>query len=364
MGLNELRANIDRIDKQIVELINERYNYVKGVGQWKQDNSSAIYVPEREKSLIDRLQKLNLGPMQNKTLRAIFREIMSGAISLEHPVRVSFLGPEGTFTEQAARAKFGDSVSYQARNSIADIFADIETGRLDYGCIPVENSTEGAVTHTLDRLISSSVKICAELNMRIHHHLMANCKLKEIQRIYSHTQAFAQCRNFIQETMPHAELIETGSTSKAAALASKEANAAAIGCSLATAKYDINIIAENVEDFGNNTTRFLFIAPQETTATGDDKTSICIALKDKVGALYDCLKPFKLSSTTLTMIESRPMKNSNWEYCFFIDVLGHCTDAKIMKALDALESSCSFIKILGSYPRCLESNRHANRLEV
>jgi len=359
MSLDDLRANIDKIDNKLIELINERYNYVKGVGKWKQDNSSAIYVPEREKSLIDRLQGLNQGPLQNKTLRAIFREIMSGAISLEHPVRISFLGPEGTFTEQAARAKFGASVSYQARNSIADIFTDIETGRLDYGCIPVENSTEGAVTHTLDRLISSSVRICAELNMRIHHHLMANCELKAIKRIYSHTQVFGQCRNFIQENMPNAELIETGSTSKATELAAKEPNAAAIGCRLAAEKYTIKIIEENIEDFCNNTTRFLFIAPQKTKATGDDKTSICIALKDKVGVLYDCLKPFKEGEITLTMIESRPMKNNNWEYCFFIDVLGHCTDEKIMTALEALKPSCSFIKILGSYPRCLESSRHA-----
>ncbi len=356
MDLATLRENIDRIDKQLVELINERYEYVKGVGKWKQQNAGAIYVPEREKRLIERLQQLNKGPMSNRTLRAIFREIMSGAISLEHPVRISFLGPEGSFTEQAAREKFGASVSYQARNSIADIFTDIEAGRLDYGCIPVENSTEGAVTHTLDRLISSSVRICAELNMPIHHHLMANCALNEIKTIYSHSQVFGQCRNFIHETMPRAELIETGSTAKAAAIAAKTPNAAAIGCKLASDKYGVKIIAENVEDFSNNTTRFLFIASQTTESTGHDKTSICIALKDKVGALYDCLKPFKEASITLTMIESRPMKSNNWEYCFFIDVLGHCNDEKIVIALEQLKPICSFIKILGSYPRCLETS--------
>jgi chorismate mutase/prephenate dehydratase len=353
MELAELRKKIDELDRQIVQLINERYTTVLDIGHWKKSNSSAIYVPEREKALIEKLQKLNEGPMQDNVLKAIYREIMSGALALEHPLRISFLGPEGSFTEQAALAKFGNCVDYQAKSSIADIFKDIETERADYGCIPVENSTEGAVTHTLDMLLMSPAKICAESNMRIHHHLMANCEFSEIKKLYSHIQVFGQCRNFIQEKLPGVELVETGSTTKAAALAVQEKNAAAIGGLLAAEKYGLNILMENVEDFGNNTTRFLIIGNQDTRATGDDKTSICFALKDKVGALYDCLRPFKMASLTLTMIESRPTKNSNWEYCFFVDVLGHATDEKIVWALEELERSCNFVKVMGSYPRSL-----------
>jgi chorismate mutase/prephenate dehydratase len=351
MELSELRENIDRIDRQVVKLINERYGYVKKVGEWKQNRDHEIYVPEREKALLEKLEKINDGPMTNETLRAIYREIMSGALALEHPLSVAFLGPETSFSHLGALNKFGHSVNYVARNSIADVFNDVETGRIDYGCVPIENSTEGAVNHTLDMFINSSVQICAETNMRIHHNLMAKCELKDIKRIYSHVQILGQCRNWLLETFPNVELIEIASSTKAAELVCVEENSAAIASTLAAEIYGLNILAENIEDNAYNTTRFLIIGRQKPKPTNDDKTSICFAIRDRVGALYDCLLPFKNAGITMTMIESRPSKRKNWEYYFFIDILGHNTDENIQNALGELEKMAQSLRILGSYPK-------------
>jgi chorismate mutase/prephenate dehydratase len=353
MGLDKLRNEIDRIDKRIVELINERYGYVKQVGQWKQSNSSAIYVPEREKALLKKLSEYNQGPMREETLHAVYREIMSGALQLEHPLRITFLGPEGSFTHQAALNKFGHSVEFHATGSIAGVFKDIETGRADYGCVPVENSTEGAVSYTLDTLMLSNVSICAEMNLPIHHNLMSNCGLENIRKVYSHAQVFGQCRQYLQEHMPHVEQVETGSTTKAASIAVTEPESAAIAGKIASDIFGLEILADNIEDFSNNTTRFLILGKQKTVATGEDKTSVCFAIKDKVGALYDCIMPFKDAGITMSMIESRPLKSANWEYCFFIDILGHRDDEDVKNAFEKLEHKCSFFKILGSYPRGL-----------
>ncbi|MFA7230461.1 MAG: prephenate dehydratase [Victivallaceae bacterium] len=351
MALDKLREKIEHLDRQIVSLINERYRYVQEVGKWKKDNALSIYVPEREKALLKKLSEFNEGPMTEDILRAIYREIMSGALKLEMPLKVTFLGPEGTFTHQAALAKFGHSVEYHPTASIAGVFKDIETGRADYGCVPIENSTEGAVNYTLDTLMMSTVGICAELNLRIHHNLMSRHARNEITRIYSHPQTFGQCRQYLQENFPGIEQVEAGSNTRAAALAAAEEGAAAIAPAIAAEMFQMNFIAENIEDFSNNTTRFMIVGNQSTIATGDDKTSICFAIKDKVGALYDCIKPFKDEEITMTMIESRPIKSSNWEYCFFIDLLGHRNDEKLLRASELLEKKCSFFKILGSYPR-------------
>ena len=272
MELSELRENIDRIDSQIVSLINERYEYVKGVGEWKTDRSSAIYVPEREKALLQKLELLNTeGLLENKTLRAIYREIMSGALALEHPLKIGYLGPEATFTQQAALGKFGRSVNYQPCSNIAEVFTEVEMNRINYGCVPIENSTEGAVNYTLDRFIDSNVKICAEINMSIHQNLLANCKTSEIKRIYSHPQALGQCRNWLQKRYPGVDLIEVSSTTKAAKIASIEDNTAAIASSLAAETYSLQLLEDNIEDNCDNTTRFLIIGKQEPLPTGDDK---------------------------------------------------------------------------------------------
>jgi len=349
--LEALRKRIDAIDKQIVALLNERYEHVIEVGKWKRSRSAAVYVPEREKSLLANLDKVNQGPMRQATLHAIYREIMSGALSLEHPLRVAFFGPEATFTHLAAMAKFGHSVDYVAMKTITDVFKDVEAARCDYGCVPIENSTEGAVNHTLDMLMDSPVRICAEINLRVHQCLLSKSSLKEIKRVYSHPQSLAQCRAWLLENLPGVETVEAASNTKAAQIASEEKYSAAIASSLAGELYKLGVLAENIEDNPNNTTRFLVISRQDPKPTGDDKTSICFAIKDRVGALYDCLLPFKKDGITLSMIESRPTKRRNWEYVFFIDLLGHSSDEKVKRCLDELSNLAQSLRVLGSYPR-------------
>ena len=351
MDIVSIRKGIDEIDEKIVTLINQRYELVKKIGEWKQSKSHEIYVPEREKSVLKRLEKLNKGPLTTKALRAIYCEIMSGAIALEKPLEIAYFGQEASFTHLASLAKFGHCASYTPKDTISDVFSDVETERLDYGVVPIENSTEGAVNHTLDMFINSSAKICAEINMRIHHNLIASCKAKEIKRIYSHAQVLGQCRRWLQENMGNVETIEVSSSARASERAKKEKGSAAIASSLAAEIYGLKIIAGNIEDNIDNTTRFMVIGHQEPRPTGDDKTSICYAIKDRVGALYDSLLPFKNENITLTMIESRPSKKKNWEYFFFVDLLGHISDDKISRAISEIEGMCKFVKILGSYPR-------------
>jgi chorismate mutase/prephenate dehydratase len=351
MDLEKLRENIDSIDRQIVSLINERYKYVKEVGKWKQDRAHAIYVPEREKALLEKLEAINDGPMEDKTLRAIYREIMSGALALEHPMQVGYLGPQATFSHLAAMGKFGHSVQYEPKSNIADVFRAVESERLDYGCVPIENSTEGAVNHTLDMFTDSSVQICAEMNLRIHHNLMAKCEMSEIKKVYSHAQVLGQCRIWLQENMPSVEIIEVASSTKAAEIASEEQGSAAIASALAAEIYKLKMLHEKIEDNAHNTTRFMVLGRQAPVPTGDDKTSICFSIKDRVGALYDCLLPFKEEEITLTMIESRPSRRRKWEYFFFIDLLGHSSEEKIKRALDKLGKLAQTLRILGSYPR-------------
>jgi len=349
--LDGIRRRIDEIDKQVVELLNERYKHVLEVGAWKRSRKAAIYVPEREKAVYDNLERINAGPMKPETLRAIYREVMSGALALEHPLKVSFFGPEATFTHLAAMEKFGHSVEYLARKGIGDVFADIEAGRADYGCVPIENSTEGAVNHTLDMLLDTSVLICAEVNLRVHQCLLGNAPLNMIKRVYSHPQSLSQCRNWLHDNLPNAELLEAASNTKAAQIAAVDTDSAAIASSLAGELYKLNVVSKNIEDNPNNTTRFLILSNQATKPTGDDKTSICFAIKDRVGVLYDCLQPFKDAAITLTMIESRPTRRRNWEYHFFIDMLGHSSDPRIQKSLALLEDNVKSLRVLGSYPK-------------
>ena len=351
MALNKIRNKIDEIDRQIVELLNLRYREVEKVGQWKKENDSPIYIPEREKALLEKICKNNQGPMTDDILRAIYREIMSGALKLESSLKVTYFGSPGSFTHQAALSKFGNSVELHAEDTIAAVFKAIEAERSDYGCVPIENSTEGAVTHTLDTLVNTNLSICAELNLPIHHYLMSNCPFDKIKRVYSHIQILGQCREYLQKNLPGIDLVETANSTKAAAIAVEEEGSAAISGKISAEIFNLDILAENIEDFSNNTTRFLILGKQKTEPTGDDKTSICFAIKDKIGALYDCIKPFKDTGITMTKVESRPMKNANWEYCFFIDILGHRDDKIIQEAFTQLKKSCSFFKILGSYSK-------------
>ncbi len=355
MTLDELRKKIDSIDAQIVGLLNERYHSVIEVGKLKKNTAGAIYVPEREKLVFEKVCALNHGPMTENTLKAVYREIMSGALSLEHPLNIAYLGPEGTFTHLAAVSKFGHSVAYVPKGNIEDIFADVYNGRADYGCLPVENSTEGAVSHTLDLFVKSEVKICAEINMRVHQCLLSKCPVKSIKKIYSHAQSLSQCRGWISEYLPDVELHECSSNSRAAAMAVEEPNSGAIASAFAGEIYGLDLLASNIEDNPNNTTRFLVLGNQMPKPTGDDKTSICFAIKDRVGVLYDALLPFKKEGITLTMIESRPSKLQNWEYYFFIDLLGHIEDEKVKSAIEALRPMTQALRVLGSYPRGAEA---------
>ena len=350
MDLNELRKNIDEIDAEVVRLLNLRYEYVQGVGQWMQSTAHEIYVPGRERALIEKLYSINEGLLPNKTLKAVYREIMSGAIALEHPVTIAFLGPENTFSHQAAVSKFGHSVKYIPQNSIADVFEAVEKSNVSYGVVPVENSTEGAVTYTLDLLAKSSNLICAELNVAVHHQLMTLDPNEEIKVIYSHPQAIGQCRTYLHNQYPKAAVVEVNSTADAARRASEEKGSAAIASAMAAESFGLTLLDTDIEDKADNVTRFLVIGKQEPKQTGEDKTSLVFTLPDRVGSLYDALGILQKNAINLSMVESRPTKERKGEYVFFVDFLGHKKDEGIQKAIADLQGFCSSVKILGSYP--------------
>lgn len=348
--ISEVRKDIDSIDEQIITLINRRYGLAGEVGEWKRANRREIYVPEREKALLERLEGLNKGPLPNSTLRSIYREIMSGALALEAPITIAFLGPENTFSHQAAMSKFGHSVRYQPKNSIAEVFEEVEKGKAHYGVVPIENSTEGAVTYTLDVFAASACKICAELNLPAHQNLVSKVSRDKIKVIYSHPQALGQCRLYLHRNFPGIPTVETRSTADAARLAAEEEGAAAISSTLAATHYGLEVLDAKVEDMNDNITRFLVISGQETRSTGDDKTSLMFSVKDKVGALYEVLSHFDRNAVNMTMIESRPSKLKKGEYYFFVDFLGHMSDEITAKVVTELKETCPFVKILGSYP--------------
>ena len=277
---------------------------------------------------------------------------MSGSLSLEKPLKITYLGPPFTFTHRAALKKFGSSVEYVSCNSITDIFVEAERNRADYGVTPIENSIEGAVNHTLDMLADSSLKVCSEIYIGVSHNLLTKEKsLKKIKRIYSIPQVFGQCRLWLESNMPQVELKEVSSTARGAEIASKESGAAAIGSIMAAREYGLNVFAKSIEDVAHNTTRFLVVGRTIPKATKSTKTSLMISVKDKVGALHDMLTPFKKNRINLTKIESRPSKKRPWEYYFFVDMEGHYEDPKVKKALRELKKECLYLKILGSYPK-------------
>ena len=344
------RKKINEIDKKIIALLNGRAGVAKYIGKLKKDAGVSIYSPEREVEIYENIIKENKGPLSNKALFAIYREIMSGSLGLEKKLKIAYLGPEATFTHQAGIKKFGSNVEYYACPTITDVFRDVEAGRSDYGVVPVENSTEGMISHTLDMFINSDLKICSEIMLEISHNLLGKCNIKSVKKIYSKQEVFGQCRLWLEINMRGIALAEVSSTSKAAEIASQEKNSAAIASMLAAKKYRLNVIAKDIEDNPNNVTRFLVIGEAIPRPTKKDKTSIMFSVKDKVGALHDILVPFKKYRINLTKIESRPSKRKTWEYYFFVDMTGHCENQNVKKALNELEKHCSFLKILGSYP--------------
>lgn len=350
MTLAGLRKKIDSIDENILSLLNQRADVIVSIGKVKARQKASPYVPNREKEIYERISRINKGPLSNEAIGAIYREIMSASLALEKPMKIAYLGPPATFTHLAALKKFGSALNYYPCNSITEIFTEVERGRADYGVVPIENSIEGAVNHTLDMFIESELLICSEISLEISHNLMAKCPMARIKRVYSNPQVFGQCRMWLEANLPGSELIEVSSTTKAAEIATKEKNAAAIASSLAAGCYGLKILAESIEDSAHNITRFLVIGRVQSPPTGKDKTSVMFSVKDRVGALHDMLVPFKNSGISLTKIESRPSKKKPWEYYFFVDLKGHTQDGKVRQALSRLEKQSSILKILGSYP--------------
>ena len=351
MTLSEIRKHIDEIDGKLLGLLNERADFVHEVGLVKRKEGVSIYAPEREEQLLQSLLKRNKGRLPEVSIRAIYREIMSASLALEKDLTIAYFGPVATNTHQAARSKFGASVEYTPQVSIADVFDAVARGQADYGVVPIENSTEGAVNHTLDVFIDSNLRICAQILHKIENHLVAKIPKDQIRKIYSHPQVFGQCRNWLRHNLPGVDLIEVSSTSRAAEMAAREPDAAAITGNMAAEVHGLQILDASIQDSPNNTTRFLVIGPSDCPPTGNDKTSLMLCVQDKAGALLDVLEPFKRLQINMSKIESRPSKRKAWEYFFFVDVDGHASDEPLAKALEELEKHCSFVKILGSYPK-------------
>ncbi len=350
MDLKALRSKIDTLDKKIIELLNARAVASLAIGQIKKKKALSIYSPAREREVLKKIALLSRGPLNSKALEAIYREIMSASLSLEKPLKISYLGPEASFSNLAALKRFGSLVEYVSCNSISDVFLEVERGTADYGVVPIENSIEGAVTYTLDMFMDSDLKICSQVILDVSHNLLSREPRNKIRRIYSIPQVFGQCRIWLRENMPQAEQVEVSSTTRAAQIAATQKNCAAIASSLAAKVYGLKVVASDIEDSPHNITRFFVIGKTEVAQTGDDKTSLLFSVKDRVGALYDMLLPFKHNKINLTRIESRPSKKKAWEYYFFVDLRGHKLDTPVKKALDELETKCTFMKVLGSYP--------------
>jgi chorismate mutase/prephenate dehydratase len=356
MDLTPIRQKIDDIDRKLVELLNERLALAAEIGKVKRSQGGQIYVAEREDAVLRKVTGQNQGPIKNEALQAIYREIMSAAIALEKPLLIGYLGPEATNTHAAALKKFGASVEYHAMASVSDIFTAVEKGEIDYAVIPIENSTEGSVREALDSFVESDLKIVAQIYLEINHALISNSRLEEIERVYSKDQALAQCRHWLQRHVPHAQLVDAPSTSRAVQMAKEEPGTAAIATELAAEHYGVPIVERNIQDKADNTTRFFVIGrrPSGAVGNGKDITSLLVSLGDEAashsGALLKMLMPLAERGINLSKIESRPSKKRPWDYYFFLDVTGHFEDANMKEALSELKKFCPMVKWLGSYP--------------
>lgn len=354
--LEELRNTIDRLDEQLVSLLNERAKVVEDVGRIKRSDKNAppIYAPDRERMVLDKIKAHNQGPLPDRCLLAIYRELMSGSFYLERPLRIAYLGPKGSFSHTAAMLKFGQSVDYEPLANIREVFDEIERKHCDMGIVPVENSIAGGIIETLDALIDSSVIICAEVVMAIHHNLLANCSQEEITVIYSKPEVFTQCRNWLSLTLPNVKTVATSSSAEAAQIASQELNAAAIGSQVAAELYNLKTVCANIEDISNNLTRFFVIGREPSRPSGQDKTALVFSTAHKTGALVDVLQAFREKDINLTNIESRPSKKREMEYYFFVDCDGHTDDDHLKAALMEAKKHCLQLSCLGSFPASRE----------
>ena len=353
--LNNLRDKINTLDEQIQELITQRAKVAEEVAKAKENSGDVVfYRAEREAEVLRKVMGRNKGPLSNEEMARLFREIMSACLALEQVMNIAFLGPEGTFTQAAALKHFGHSVKTLPMATIADVFREVESGAASYGVVPVENSTEGVITHTLDSFMNSSLKICGEVALRIHHHLQNKSgRVEEIKKIYSHQQSLAQCRQWLDTHLPDIELHDVGSNAKAAQMAAAEDGAAAIAGETAAEIYGLKIVRRNIEDQPDNTTRFIVIGQRATPASGIDKTSLLVYTDNKPGALHGMLEPLSRNGLSMSRIESRPSRQGMWNYVFFIDVEGHIEDNNLKQALKELEQTASMVKVLGAYPQAV-----------
>ncbi len=353
--LAPLRERIDAIDEQIETLISERARCAMEVAKVKQAaGDTNFYRPEREAQILQKIKDRNDGPLADDEMARLFREIMSACLALEQPLTIAFLGPEGTYTQSAALKHFGHSVKTLSCTAIDEVFREVEAGNANYGIVPVENSSEGMVNQTMDMFITSPVLICGEVLLRIHHQLLSRLSdLGSIKRIYSHQQSFAQCREWLNAHMVGVERVTVNSNAEAARLAAQENEAAAIAGETAAELYHLQVVAKNIEDDPENTTRFLVIGQQTTEPSGNDKTSLLLAAQNRPGALYSLLEPFRRFGISMTRVESRPSRRGIWEYVFFLDIEGHAKDKNVNSALGAVKTEASLFKLLGSYPKAV-----------
>ncbi len=347
------RARIDAIDRELVRLLNERAEAALAIGRAKAATGAPVYAPHREEEVFRRIAEANAGPLGERSLRAIWREVMAASRALERPLTICHFGQPGAFTHLAARLKFGDGVDYAAVEDIATVFSEVERGHADHGVVPIENSTDGTITDTIDAFADTRIRIVAELTLRIRHHLMANGPREGLRRVYSRHTVFGQCRRWLAVNLPGVELVECVSTTKAAERAAQEPGAGAVGGEDAAKGFGLGILASDIQDNPGNVTRFVVLGRPESAAapSGNDKTTLMFGVQDRPGALYDCLLPFHRRGINLTRIESRPSRRRAWEYVFCIDLLGHHRDPPVAECLAELGRQAATVEILGSYPR-------------
>jgi chorismate mutase/prephenate dehydratase len=351
-SLKDLRSRIDKLDLQILELVNKRAGLASEIGKHKNDHGSEVFLPAREEEVYKNIMEANKGPLDPATIRAIFREIMSGSRAIQKVVKVAYLGPEDSFSHLAAIERFGQAVEFQRVGNIGAVFEAVNRGHAEYGVVPLENSTDGRVSDTLDMFLRMpQIRIIAEVRMRIHHNLLAKCEPQDIRRVYSKVQALSQCRNWLSKNVPFATLHEVGSTATAAELAQREPGAAAVASRQAAVRYGLRILYENIEDSPHNETRFAVVGHQQTGKTGTDKTAVMFRVPHHPGALVNALDIFKQNKLNLTWIESYPsVRAGKPEYVFFVDFEGHQEDPKVKRTLNALQEHCEELTTLGSFP--------------
>ena len=348
--LERLRGRIDEVNVRILEALSERARLAREIGTLKVGQA---YRPEREAQVLRRIKEANRGPLSGETVALLFREIMSACLALERPITVAYLGPRGTFSESATFKHFGHAAVGLPAPSIDEVFRSVESGAADFGVVPVENSTEGAVGRSLDLMPRTPMRVCGEVIVRIHHNLMAKsapAKLGDIRRVFSHGQSLGQCHEWLNANLPHAERVAVASNAEAARRAAEEPHSAAVAGEAAAEHYGLKILAANIEDEPNNTTRFLVLGDYQPGPSGRDKTSMVLSARNRAGAVYEMLTPFATRGVSMTKFESRPSREALWEYLFFVDIEGHRDDPQVAEALADVGRIAGYIKVLGSYP--------------